>query len=71
MVTSCEQSNFEIMKKNINKYENVSSLPPNAVTVKQYADSREVSTTYIYKLIREGKADFKMVVFQTINFIIP
>lgn len=59
------------MKKNVGKYPVVDKLPTNAITVKQYADSKEVSTSYIYKLIREEKADFKIVVFQTINFIIP
>lgn len=59
------------MKKNANKYEKVDKLPKNAVTVKQYADSKEISTSYVYKLIKEEKAQFKIVVFQTINFIIP
>lgn len=59
------------MKPNINKYEIVDKLPKNAVTVKQYADGKGISTSYIYKLLKDKKADFKMVVFQTINFIIP
>jgi len=59
------------MKKNANKYEKVSKLPADAMTVKEYADSKEISTSYVYKLIREEKAKFKIVVFQTINFIIP
>lgn len=59
------------MKPNINKYETVERLPKNAMTVKQYAASKEITTSYIYKLIKEKKADFKMVVFQSINFVIP
>lgn len=59
------------MKKNANKYEEVKTLPKNAVTVKQYADGKEISTSYIYKMVRERKANFKIVVYQTINFIIP
>jgi len=59
------------MKKNFLKYESVKQLPKNAMTVKQYADSKQFCTSYIYKMIREGKADFKIVIFQTINFIIP
>jgi len=59
------------MKPNEGKYETVDRLPPKAQTVKQYADGLGVSTSYIYKQIREGKANFKMVVFQTINFIVP
>lgn len=59
------------MKKNHNKYLEVDSLPPNAMTVKEYAIRKEVTTSYIYKLIKEEKATFDIVVFQTINFIIP
>jgi len=59
------------MKKNANKYPVVQTLPKTAVTVKQYADQKEISTSYIYKMVREEKAKFKIVVFQTINFIIP
>lgn len=59
------------MKPNINKYKSVTKLPKNALTVKQYAESRGITTSYIYKLLKEKKADFKIVVFATINFIIP
>lgn len=59
------------MKKNANKYQTVDNLPKSALTVKEYADSNNISTSYVYKQIREKKADFKIVIFQTINFIIP
>ena len=60
------------MKNNINKYPEVTKLPNKAMTVKDYADSVNVSTAYIYKLIREGKNRlFDIVTFKTINFIIP
>lgn len=59
------------MKKNANKYPSVKSLPKNAVTVKEYADTNNISTSYIYKQVKEKKAKFKIVIFQTINFIIP
>ena len=59
------------MKKNVGKYREVDKLPSNALTVKQYADKKEVCTSYIYKLVREEKATFEIVVFQTINFIVP
>lgn len=59
------------MKKNANKYASVTNLPKNALTVKEYADREGISTSYIYKMIREDKAKFKIVVFQTINFILP
>lgn len=59
------------MKPNINKYKTVNNLPKKALTVKQYADEKGISTSYIYKLVKEKKANFEIVVFQTINFIIP
>lgn len=59
------------MKKNLAKYEPIDRLPKNAMTVKAYADEKQISTSYIYKMIREKKATFKIVTFQTINFIIP
>ena len=59
------------MKANNNKYKQVTKLDASAITVKQYADSLNISTAYIYKLIREGKNKFEIVTFQTINFIIP
>lgn len=59
------------MKPNINKYPSVDKLPAKAITVKEYADQNKISTSYIYKQIKEGKAKFKIVVFKTINFIIP
>lgn len=59
------------MKKNISKYPSVERLPKNALTVKNYADNNECSTSYIYKLVKEKKAKFKIVTFQTVNFIIP
>lgn len=59
------------MKKNFGKYEIVEMLPPNAVTVKEYADKAGISTSYVYKQFKQKKNKFKIVVFQTINFIIP
>lgn len=59
------------MKRNIDKYENVNSLPDAALTVADYAAQRGCTTAYIYKLIGNKKADFKIVCFHGINFIIP
>jgi hypothetical protein len=59
------------MKANVNKYTSVNELPAGAMTVKNYADSRNISTAYIYKLIKEGKNKFQVITFQNINFILP
>lgn len=54
----------------IDYYEQVNELPPNAQTVKQYADERDCTTSYIYHMIKRGKADFKIVVYNGINFVV-
>ncbi len=59
------------MKSNKGKYPEVEKLPPNAMSVKNYAVSKGIDTAYVYKLIRTGKNDFKIVIFQTVNYIIP
>ncbi len=59
------------MKKNKNKYREVTELPKTALTVAQYALNRECNTSYLYQLVREDKAEFEIVIFKTINFIIP
>lgn len=62
---------FELMKKNTGKYQEIKILPEYAMTVKDYAESKNISTAYVYKQIKNGSAKFKIVVFKTINFIIP
>ena len=58
------------MKANVNKYLNVDRLPENAVSVKLFADSKGYSTSYVYKLIKLGKAPFDIVVWQGINWVV-
>lgn len=66
------------MKKNISnsRYETVNELPANALTVAQYAANQNYSTNYVYNQVRDAEKkgkqiDFKIVVFNTINFVIP
>lgn len=59
------------MKRNNGKYTEVKKLPPQAQTVKTYAEANNISTAYVYKLIREGKNKFQIIVFQGVNFILP
>ncbi len=59
------------MKKNTGKYPEVTELPPAAKTVQNYADDNNISTAYVYKLLREKKNKFQIVIFQGVNFIIP
>lgn len=53
-----------------NTYREVQRLPSNALRVSEYAAQRQCNTSYIYELIRKQKADFEIVVFQGINFVI-
>lgn len=63
------------MKKNLtnSKYEIVNELPANAVTFADYAKGNGYTTNYLYNLINKNKYEdkFKVVVFNTFNFIIP
>lgn len=52
-------------------YQHVKALPENALTVSAYCKQHEYTNPYFYQLARQGKGDFKIVVFQGINFVIP
>lgn len=42
------------------------------MTVKEYAESIDTTVNNIYNMVRRGKnKSFKIVTFQTINFIVP
>lgn len=53
-----------------NTYNIVPDLPANALRVSEYAQLRNCNTSYLYELIREHKADFEIVIFKGINFVI-
>jgi len=53
-----------------NTYDEVPELPANALRVSEYADLRGCNTSYIYELIRDKRADFQIVIFKGINFVI-
>ena len=59
------------MKKNKGKYREVIELPEGSMSVSNYAAQRECTPPYIYKLWKEGKAKFEIVIFSGTNFIIP
>ena len=60
---------FVVMPR-LYEYTIINQLPPGAVTVSQYAKGKGCVTSYIYHLIKRGKADFNIVVFQGINFVV-
>jgi hypothetical protein len=53
-----------------NTYRIVNDLDQDALRVSEYADKRGCNTSYLYELIRNNKADFEIVVFKGINFVI-
>jgi phage tail protein X len=53
------------------QYELIEQLPTDAITVSQYARAKGCDTSYVYHLLKRGKADFKIVLFHGINFVIP
>lgn len=59
------------MAKNVGKYRQVDQLPVNAMTVQSYADSRGWKAHNIYMRLKRNNADFEIVLFQGINFVIP
>jgi len=54
-----------------NRYRIVPELPASAMTVAAYCEERGCTNPYIYELFRKHKADFEIVIFQGINFVIP
>lgn len=61
------------MKSNLNKdYPIVDKLPKSAKSVSDYCKDQGYSTSNLYNQYRKKKnKDYKIVVFQGFNFIIP
>jgi hypothetical protein len=59
------------MKRNNGKYKEVKQLPDGAMTVSEYAANNEISQSYVYKKIERNKANYEVVIFKTMNFVIP
>jgi len=59
-------------KASLKKYRVVTSLPEVVYSVSEYAKSEGVTTSYLYKLLREGNAKyFEIVLFHGYCFVIP
>ena len=65
------------MAHNKGKYTEVLKLPEKALPVQSYADEKNCTRQYVYKLLRlkrEGKKDnleFKMVIWKGHNYVVP
>jgi hypothetical protein len=53
------------------RYKTVKILPAEAMTISEYCEKRGCTNPYIYELYRRKKADFDIVIFKGINFVIP
>jgi len=73
LVIGYKYSTFGVMSKNKkNTYRVIHNLPQNASRVSEYAAKWPCNTSYIYKLVKEGKnKTFEIVDFMGINFVIP
>lgn len=52
------------------KYPEVDRLPVNALTVAEYCKANNISTSVFYMRLNRGTANYKVVVFQNINFVV-
>lgn len=46
-------------------------LPAGAIKVSDYAKAKPCSTSLLYHQLKRGKADFTIIVWQGINFVLP
>jgi hypothetical protein len=54
------------------RHEIVDILPQDAMSVSAYAKERGCTTSYVYHLLkRKGEAEFKIIRYQGINFVLP
>lgn len=53
------------------KYKHVEKLPSSALTVNEYANQEGISVPHVYKRYRLGQGGFEIVVFKTMNFVLP
>lgn len=60
------------MKKTIKReYPIVDTLPPGAMTVKTFADGNNMTVPYVHIKYHRGAANYSIVVFQDVVFVIP
>lgn len=62
--------NFAVMKRNKGKYREVDRLPKEAMTITEFAAHRNISLSYVYHRFTRGRADYEIVTFKTMNFVL-
>lgn len=58
------------MKGSRKQYETIHQLPPEALSVANYAKDRSITVSYVYKQFNEKKSSYKIVDFQGYNFVV-
>jgi hypothetical protein len=53
------------------KYKRVEKLNPKAVVVSTFAKDNDMTVGYVYMKYKRGKADYEIVNYQGVNFIVP
>lgn len=58
------------MKGQRKQYEPIKQLPVNAMSIANYAASKDITVSYVYKQFNEKKSSYKIVDFQGYNFVV-
>ena len=58
------------MKGQRKQYDKVKQLPENALSIANYATSKDITVSYVYKQFNQSKSTYKIVDFQGYNFVI-
>lgn len=58
------------MKGQRKQYDTIKQLPVNAMSIANYAASKNITVSYVYKQFNQGKSEYKIINFQGYNFIV-
>jgi len=58
------------MKGQRKPYDKIKQLPADALSIANYAASKGITVSYVYKQFNEKKSSYKIVDFQGYNFVV-
>lgn len=58
------------MKGTRKQYEAIKQLPVDAMSIANYAASKGITVSYVYKQFNEKKSNYSIVDFQGYNFVV-
>ena len=70
VVNSYYAISLQDMKGQRKQYDKVKQLPADAMSIANYATSKEITVSYVYKQFNQNKSTYKIVDFQGYNFVI-